>query len=360
MRVAVVYPVPFGEDGIFGGGERYALELARALSRRVPTRLLTFGAHPGRRREGDLEFRVHRPLRYVHGERFNPLSFGFIPALYDVDVVHCVSWNTLVTDFSVLAARLSGKKVFVTDVGGGAAVTLVGRLPLAEWVDGFLLIASQGGAQFEPWRDKWSLLYAGIDVESYRPDPTVAKRGVLFAGRLLPHKGIDYLVQAIDPGVPLRIVGRPYHEEYLRLLHRLAEGKDVTFVTVATDSDLLREYRSAAVSVLPSVNTNVYGETTALPEILGFTAMEAMACGTPVLVSDVGALAELVVDGVTGYVVPPNDPGALRERIRQLLGNPDLAARLGAAARQRIVDKFTWDAVAERCLAAYEGSATHA
>jgi glycosyltransferase involved in cell wall biosynthesis len=81
--------------------------------------------------------------------------------------------------------------------------------------------------------------------------------------------------------------------------------------------------------------------------------MEAMACGTPVVVSDVGAMSEVVVDGVTGFLVPPNDPAALRDRIRRLLGDPGLAARLGAAARRRIVEKFTWEAVAERCLAAY-------
>ena len=230
---------------------------------------------------------------------------------------------------------------------------LVNRLPIARWVDGFLLIAAQGGSQFAAHREKWSLLYAGIDVLRYRPDPEARRRGVLFVGRLLPHKGINYLIEAIDPGVPLRIFGRPYHEEYLKLLHQLAEGKDVTFVTEASDDDIRREYQTAAVAVLSSVNTNVYGETTALPELLGFTAMEAMACGTPVLCSDVGALCEVMVDGVTGFLVPPNDPAALRDRIRRLLGDPALAARLGAAARQRIVERFTWDAVAERCLAAY-------
>jgi glycosyltransferase involved in cell wall biosynthesis len=352
-RVAVVYPTPFGEDGIFGGGERYALELARALSRRVPTRLVTFGSHPRTRQEEALEIRTYEAMTYLREERNNPLSFELFGDLRDVDVIHCVSWNTLVTDFSILAARVFGKRVFITDVGGGASLTLSGRLPLARWVDGFLLIAAQGGAQFRAFQEKWSILYAGIDVDRYSPPARASRRGVLFVGRLLPHKGINYLVEAIDPGVPLRIVGRPYHEEYLRLLHRLAKGKDVTFVTDASDDDILREYRSAEISVLPSVNTTVYGETTMLPELLGFTAMEAMACGTPVLCSDVGALSEVVVDGVTGFLVPPNDPEALRARIRLLLGDPGRAAQLGAAARQRIVDRFTWDAVAERCLAAY-------
>jgi glycosyltransferase involved in cell wall biosynthesis len=359
-RVAVVYPVLFGEDGIFGGGERYALELARALSRRVPTRLISFGSRRAKRLDGALSISVYEPLLYVRGARFNPLSLRFLGALAGVDVVHCMSWNTLVTDFAVLAATALGKGVFVTDVGGGASVTLLRWLPLGRLVDRFLLIAAQGGGQFERFRARWRILYAGVDVERYRPPAEHgegSRRGVLYVGRILPHKGINYLVEAIDPGVPLRIVGRPYHEEYLRLLRQLAAGKDVTFVTGASDEEVVREYQRCLVSVLPSVNTNVYGETTALPELLGFTAMEAMACGAPVLCTDVGGLSEVVVDGVTGFLVPPNDPEALRARIRQLLGDPALAAQLGAAARRRIAEQFTWDKVAERCLAAYTAPA---
>jgi len=352
-RVAVVYPTPFGKGGIFGGGERYALELARALSRRVPTKLVTFGSSASTEREGELTIHTYEALTYVRDERNNPLSFEIFPGLWDVDVIHCVSWNTLVTDFSILAAKLFGKRIFITDVGGGASATLQRFLPLARWVDGYLLIAEQGGQQFERFRDRWGILYAGIDIERYRPDPALPRRGVLFAGRLLPHKGIDYLIQAIEPGVSLRIVGRPYDPEYLALLQRLSRGRDVTFITDASDEDLIREYRSAVVAVLPSVYTNVYRQYTGLPELLGFTAMEAMACGTPALCTDVGALSEVVVDGVTGFLVPPNDPAALRARIQQLLDDPAYAARLGTAARERIVERFTWEAVAERCLTAY-------
>jgi|HubBroStandDraft_3_1064219.scaffolds.fasta_scaffold15622_3 glycosyltransferase involved in cell wall biosynthesis len=356
-RVAVVYPIPFGEEGTFGGGERYALELARALARRVPTRLLTFGAHGGERCLDGLSIRTYQPLLYVQGARLNPLSLRFLGALRDADVVHCVSWNTLVTDFAILAARALGKRVFVTDVGGGAGVTLNRWLPLARLVDGFLLIAPQGGEQFERFRGKWGILYGGVDLDRYRPDPALGRRGVLFVGRILPHKGINYLVEAIEPGVPLRIVGRAYDAEFLALLRRLAAGKDVTFVTDASDEEVIREYQSCAVSVLPSVYKTVYGDTTEVPELLGFTALEAMACGAPVLATNVCALPEVVVDGVTGFLVSPNDSGALRARIRRLLDDPGEAARLGAAARRRVAEQFTWERTARRCLEAYASAA---
>ncbi len=352
-RVAVVYPTPFGEDGIFGGGERYAHELARALARRTPTRLVSFGSRPRRDFEGPLEVSIHEPLRWVHGMKTNPFSVSFLRDLADVDVVHCLAWNTLVTDLSVIFARATGRKAMVTDVGGGASVTLVRWLPIARWVDRFLLIAEEGGSQFLAHRDRWSILFAGIDTESFRPDPEVRRQGVLFVGRLLPHKGVDVLIEAVDPGVPLRIVGRRYHDEYFALLQRLAAGKDVTFVTDATDEQIRDFYRAAAVSVLPSVYRTVYGDETALPELLGFTAMEAMACGAPVVVSRVGGMHHVVDDGVTGYLVPPGDPAALRDRLRRLLADPELAGRMGRAARLRIEELFTWDGVARRCLEAY-------
>ncbi len=111
--------------------------------------------------------------------------------------------------------------------------------------------------------------------------------------------------------MPLKIVGRPYHDDYFQLLQRLAAGKDVTFVTAASDEQVLAAYQGAAVAVLPSVNRTVYGDTTALPEILGFTLMEAMACGAAAICTRVGALSEVVVDGESGFIVPPSDPAAL-------------------------------------------------
>lgn len=355
-RVAVLYPTPFGDEGVFGGGERYAVELARTLARHTPTRLVTFGPRARMETDGPLEVAVHEPLTYLRGARNNPLSLGFLRDLQDVDVIHCAAWNTLATDLATLYARITRKRVYVTDVGGGASVTLQGWLPVTDWVDGFLLIAEEGGRQFLAQRDRWRVILAGIDTGRYHPPAPPAvpdRRGVLFVGRLLPHKGVDVLIEAVDPGTPLTLVGRPYHEEYHGLLKRLSEGKDVTFVTDASDEQVVGFYQSAAVSVLPSVNRTVYGDVTELPELLGFTALEAMACGAPVITTRVGGMHHVVLDGETGYLVPPSDPAALRDRLRRLLDDPGHAARLGRAARRRIEEVFTWDQVARRCLEAY-------
>jgi starch synthase len=99
----------------------------------------------------------------------------------------------------------------------------------------------------------------------------------------------------------------------------------------------------------------VYGTTQKMPELLGLVMLESMACGTPVVCTDVGGMPEFVEEGVTGFIVPPNDPRALRERINYLLQNPEAALKMGRAGRRAVSEKFTWDVAARRCLAAYAG-----
>jgi glycosyltransferase involved in cell wall biosynthesis len=352
-KVAVLYPIQFGEGGLFGGGERYALELAKALAKRTPTRLVTFGAKTQTEKIGELEIHTYRPFRYLRGQRTNPLSFSFMRSLWDVDVVHCVFWNSLITDFATVFSKLSKKRVFVTDVGGGGSLSLLRWLPIGRLVDRYLLIAEQGGGAFKEFRNKWGIIYAGIDADYYKPKNGLKREGVLFVGRLLPHKGINYLIEAVEPDVPLTVVGRPYHEEYFSLLKKLSVGKRVTFVTDASNDAVVQHYQSSAVKVFCSVNDTVYGDHTDLPELLGFTAMEAMSCGAPVIATNVGGMSEVVVDGVTGYLIPPGDSMAIREKIGILIGNLLLRERLGMAGRERILRHFTWESVAEKCMRAY-------
>jgi glycosyltransferase involved in cell wall biosynthesis len=91
----------------------------------------------------------------------------------------------------------------------------------------------------------------------------------------------------------------------------------------------------------------------AYTELLGLSVLEAMASGTPVVASRTGGLPEVVADGETGFLVTPGDVGQLHVRINQLLHDRALARRMGASARQRVLDRFTWEHTAARCLAAY-------
>jgi starch synthase len=105
--------------------------------------------------------------------------------------------------------------------------------------------------------------------------------------------------------------------------------------------------------VLPSVYRDVYGGETRVPELLGQTLLEGMACGAPGLCTDVASLPEVVVHGETGLVVPPNDPVALRAAIRWMRTHPEDRARMGRQARRRVVERFNWPGVVRRCLDLY-------
>ena len=107
-------------------------------------------------------------------------------------------------------------------------------------------------------------------------------------------------------------------------------------------AELGRWYERAAVVVVPSRR-----------EGYGVVAREAMAYGRPVVATAVGGLPDAIEDGVTGLLVPPRDPAALRSALERLLADPALRARLGEAARRHARIAFAWDACIRELLAAY-------
>ncbi|GBC82164.1 Alpha-maltose-1-phosphate synthase [bacterium HR10] len=364
IRVVHVSPAYFGEDAVIGGGERYATELARAMARLTPTRLVSFArggdAPPLTDAATPLEVRVFRPLWYPRGQRTNPVSFRFLAALADADVIHCHQFHVVATTLSIAYARAMGKRVFVTDLGGGGW-DLSYHFDTGRWVDGFLHLSRFSAQRFARYEEKNHVVFAGVDAERFRPLPDRAYETVLYVGRLLPHKGINYLIEAVDGTVELRIIGRlwePHMEtarsrDFLDRLHELARGKCVRFILDADDEQLVREYNRALVLVLPSVSTDLFGAYHPAPELFGLTLLEAMACATPVIATTVGALPEVVEDGVTGFLVPPNDARALADRLRWLRAHPEEARRMGERGRARVLERFTWEAVARRCLQIY-------
>jgi glycosyltransferase involved in cell wall biosynthesis len=196
----------------------------------------------------------------------------------------------------------------------------------------------------------------GVDIRKFSPDPSVTREGgALFVGRLLPHKGIADLIRGLPDGMPLTIVGPAPHLETRERLVALARGKAVTFLHDLDDDSLLREYRRAACIVLPSVYRTDDGQETRVPELLGQTLLEGMACGAPAICTNVASMPEIVEPETTGFVVPPNDPPALGERLAWIRSHPTEASAMGVAARQRVVDMFTWDRVVTRCLDVYAG-----
>jgi glycosyltransferase involved in cell wall biosynthesis len=358
MRVIHVAPSAFGPEGLYGGGERYPLELARALAAEVDCELVTFGPRPGSwRAGGGLRVRVLRPVAWLHGHPAQPVAPLLPAALTRAEIVHTHHFQSVPTRVSAVTARVLGVSTAVTDHGlpGRTWGGLVHRL-----FDRFLAVSRFSARLLGAPPARTQVIYGGADPRRFTPHPAAARDGVLFVGRLTPHKGIDLLIRALPAGAALRIAGGPGHDprpperDYPALLRRLAEDRDVAFLGPVPDPALPDLYRRAAVLALPSLDRTCYGRRVPASELLGLAALEAMASGTPVVASRIGGLAEVVVDGETGFLVEPGDAEALGDRLARLLSDRRLAARLGANARDLVVERFTWQACAERCLAAYQ------
>ena len=350
-------PTPFGRAGLFGGGERYPLELARALAVHIECELITFGRVAQEQREpGGLRIRTLRALGWMGGHPAHPFAPGLLAALRGAHVVHTHHMRSLPSRMAVVTGRARHAMTAVTDHGlsgsnwGGLLLRLF---------DVFLTVSAYSATELAAPLDRTHVIYGGADPVRFAPNPRVTRRGVLFVGRLTPHKGVDRLLEALPPGAAARIVGstghdpRPPERDYPGLLRRLARDRDVEFLGPVPDSDLPEVYRSAQVLVLPSVEQTRYGRFVKVSELLGLAVLEAMASGTPVVASRTGGLPEVVRDGENGFLVPPGDTAALRERLDQILGNRALGERLGANARENVLSCFTWEKVAERCLEAY-------
>ena len=352
-------PTAFGRQGIYGGGERYPLELARAVAAHTDCTLLTFGGQRSSHREpGGLRVEVLPAAAYLHGHPAHPVAPGLPRAVARFDVVHAHQLWAAPSRVAALTARTRRATVAVTDHGllGRRARPLAHRL-----VDRFLTVSQYSADVLGVDPAKTTVIHGGVDPRRLSPDPSRDRSGVLFVGRLTPHKGVDRLIEALPPGAELTVVGTSGHDPdppesgYGDRLRRLAaaDGRRVRFLGAVTDEELVDLYRSAAVLVLPSVERTCYGKAIAVSELLGLTVIEAMACATPVVASRLGGLREVVRHGETGYLFTPGDVGELRGRLEELLANPCLARAMGDAARQLAVDRFTWDACARRCLEAY-------
>jgi D-inositol-3-phosphate glycosyltransferase len=212
----------------------------------------------------------------------------------------------------------------------------------------------------------------GVDLDLFQPIPRQGarrmlglpptRRIVLFVGRIEPLKGIDTLLRAmalVVPEIPcwqedlsVIIIGgaagagiEKVNAELARLEGLRAELGIQELVTFqgAQDQDTLVYYYSAAdMVVMPSRY-----------ESFGMVALEAMACGSPVVASKVGGLAFSVQDGQTGFLVPDRDPEALAAKIRLLLCDEDLRQQLGRQASQW-AQRYGWSAIASQIIALYE------
>jgi D-inositol-3-phosphate glycosyltransferase len=219
---------------------------------------------------------------------------------------------------------------------------------------------------------KISIIPPGVDSSHFYPIPAdeaksyislpLNERMILFVGRIEPLKGVDTIIRAMAHlklsdiskrhPVHLAIIGgdpnaspEEMNAEMLRLqqmCHDLCMDRMVVFLGKRGQDTLPYYYSAAEAVVMPSHY-----------ESFGMVALEAMACGTPVIASQVGGLAFLVQDGVTGYSIPDQDPDALAESLKKILGDSSVRAEMGKRAAE-YAREYSWPLISTQILEVYE------
>lgn len=218
---------------------------------------------------------------------------------------------------------------------------------------------------------KLRVIPPGVDLSRFYPIPRdearefigvpVKNRMILFVGRIEPLKGLETLIRAVAwmqeasellccPHSLVIVGGDPEESELsvnaeMARLQNLVKSlgvRDFVLFLGKRDQESLPYYYSAAdVVVVPSHY-----------ESFGMVALEAMACGTPVVASQVGGLAFLVQDGITGFVIPDGEPEILGNRLKEIILNADLRDRLGQQAHQ-LAQSYSWERIASEIRSVY-------
>ena len=186
------------------------------------------------------------------------------------------------------------------------------------------------------------------------PHPVNGKFKILFVGRHIERKGICYLIEAAKhlprDQFEIRIVGVGDLTDKLKAqAEEIEDAAEIIFTGKLSSEELANEYRTANVFTLPAI-VDSKGDT----EGLGVVLIEAMELGLPVVASNVGGIPDVVVDGVSGILVPEKDPEALAGAYRRLAADPGLVKQLLEGAQKRIAECFSWDKIVERQIDSYK------
>jgi starch synthase len=334
---------------------------------------------------------VHQPDPALKGANpaLSTLSADLVMAnaAADATVVHSHTWYTGMAGH--LAALLHDVPHVLTahsleplrpwkaeQLGGGYRVSLWVERTAIEAADAVIAVSSgmrEDVLSVYPALDpnRVHVVKNGIDTSAWYPAPPERGESVLaelgvdpsrptvaFVGRITRQKGVPHLIAAahrFDPEIQLVLcAGAPdtpeIAAEVSSAVQELASARSGVFwVQEFLPIAKIREILSAATAfICPSVY-----------EPLGIVNLEAMACGTAVVASDVGGIPEVVAEGVTGALVhydatdPAGFEAGLAEAVNALVGDPEKARRFGAAGRQRCIDEFSWAHIAEQTLEIY-------
>jgi alpha-maltose-1-phosphate synthase len=389
MRVDIItkeYP-----PEIYGGAGVHVTELVKSLRASMDVRVRAFGGE--RDEEGTTSYGVPSELLTANAAvQTLGTDLEIVTDVAGADVVHSHTWYANLAGH--LASLLHGIPHIVTahsleplrpwkaeQLGGGYAVS--SWIEKSAYEGAAAIVAVSEGMRADILRSYPALhpenvrvIYNGIDVGSWHPveDPELLAQlgvdrdrpAVVFVGRITRHKGLPYLLRAAEklpPEVQLVLcAGAPDTPQIMAEVEELVRGLQATRKGVVWLDRLLS--RHELCTILSAATTFV---CPSVYEPLGIVNLEAMACGAAVVGTATGGIPEVVVDGVTGRLVPidqvqdgtgtPIDPERfvddLARVLTEVVADPQRARQYGAAGRERATTEFSWDRIAEQTAALY-------
>jgi glycosyltransferase involved in cell wall biosynthesis len=363
-----------------GGAERTTIEVAEALKTAGAKALV---ASVGGRLEGELSRAGAELIRIDRLATKNPLGIygnasilAKIIAKYKVDLVHA---RSRAPAWSALWAARRMKKPFVTTYHGVYnAKSAPKKLYNSVMARGDLVIANSEFTathvrkEYPEVASRIVTIPRGVDIGKFSPDAILpARKAALAKAWRLPPDGTDAIIL-----LPARMTGWKGHREAIAAAAQLMTTKDLPWRMIFAGDDQGREgYLQELAHLITQHGLDdriaIVGHCDDMPaafalsdiviapsnepEAFGRVAAEAGALGVPVIGSSIGAQGEIIVDGQTGFVVPPLNPAALAEAMRKLLvAGSEGRKRMGDAAQTRVRQKFTTAALQEATLAVYE------
>lgn len=197
--------------------------------------------------------------------------------------------------------------------------------------------------------ERISVIHNGVNTDQFvPPKSTLPKKEVLWIGKYVPGKGVEYLLRGFQrfsrnfPDYTLLMIGRgPQRDDCLKMIDDLCLTEKVILKDFVQNKELPDVYRQSSIFVLPSLEEGV-------PR----TILEAMACGVPVVCTELPQLVDIVTG--SGILVPVKDSEALAEALIQIVTDPDRARQLGENGRDRVTSDFSWEDTVRKTLELYE------
>ena len=324
-------------------------------------------------------FEVYRFKAYLPGIPYAS-TYGIVPSLIkkltnlDPDIINTHSHGLIHTDITSILSKIRKVPMVLTIHSSGDIAarsymspllklynTTIGKFSLK--AANRIIVTSPQMAEYfyrQIDKEKIHVIPNGIEYKKFinMPPASIFKnrynikgKVVLFVGRLLPLKGIQYMLKAAPqilkqvPETNFVIVGggSSFKRKLEKLSHNVGVDDRVVFTGFKSSNQLLEAYSSADVFVLSSIHR----------EGLSIVTLEAMASGIPVVVSNLGGLPSIVKDGVTGLLVEPKNERQLADSIIKLLLDEKLALEMGDNGK-KVAKSFDWQAIAEKTEDVYK------